>query len=268
MEMEEKSDRFRIATFNIRTDTSDDGPDGGSYRWSSRVENVKKVMNDYDWDIIGLQEVRERQLDDLKEMKNYDFIGKKRSENETAEYSPIMYKKDTFLLLKTQTFWLSETPNMISIGWDAAVNRICTFAHFKLKQTNKEIYVLNTHFDHISEEARYQSALLIREYINKLDDTIPLFLLGDFNAEKNEKCYFVLSSFLTDAVEYSPHHVGPVVTCTGVAFEYKPSWDEMMSIDYIFYRGINKIISTATVTDRYGEYYPSDHFPVSLICQV
>lgn len=267
IKMENKANQMTLATFNIRTDTTDDGPENGPYRWSSRFKFVKRLFEEYQWDIVGLQEVKENQLLDLLTMADYESVGEKRSDNEWGEYNPILYNKEKLTLLSTKTIWLSKTPEVPSLAeyWGAENPRICTTAHFKVKKTGKELVVLNTHFDHIGEEARYQSSeIVLREIVNDH----PTFLMGDLNGPDSERFYKPLSNHLSDVVRNSPHHVGPLVTCTGVAFSSFPTWDEMLEIDYIFANEKVEVIKTATVTDKFNGLYPSDHFPISLWCEL
>lgn len=269
MEMEDATNRIALATFNIRTDIPDDGPEGGPFRWSTRVHLVKQVVAEHQWDVIGFQEVRSNQLADLLTMTAYDYTGLNRSDDEWGEYNPILYKKDRLELLSSETKWLSPTPDTPSQAheWGAADPRIYTLAHFRERDTDREFYVLNTHFDHIGEEARFQSAQQLLRVLEGLGEE-PVFVMGDFNGGESERYYQALTTRLTDSVAVSPHHVGPHVTCTGVAFEYRPSWDEMMYIDFIFVSPNVQVLKTETVTDQFRGYYPSDHFPVSLWCQI
>lgn len=268
MEMEKDSHRLKLATFNVRTDTPDDGPEGGPYRWSSRFPIVMKTIETYQWDIIGFQEVQEKQLKDLLKQKKYAYVGEKRGRDEFEEYNPIFYRKSRFTLINSDTFWLSDTPDKLSRAyeWGASAYRICTIARLKCIQTENEFMVINTHFDHISEIARYKSAILIMNKIKKDSEDLPIFFMGDFNGDERERWYKEVNREMTNAVSISEHHVGPLVTCTGVAFSYLPTWDDMQYIDYIFINDKVRVLKTTIATDRYGSYYPSDHFPVSLEC--
>lgn len=270
MEMDVAANRLILATFNIRTDTPDDGPEDGPYRWAKRLDLVKKTIAAYQWDVIGFQEVRSNQLQDLLTMREYAYTGLNRWDDDWGEYNPIFYKPERLELLASYTKWLSSTPEVPSqaVEWGAGNPRIYTVAHFRLKGTEKTFHVVNTHFDHIGEEARFQSSQLIVETLTALGDGEPLFVMGDFNSSRAERAYQTMNARLQNAVEVSPHHVGPEVTCTGVAFERRPSWDEMQHIDFIFINSQVEVLKTETVTDRYRGYYPSDHFPVSLHCTI
>jgi endonuclease/exonuclease/phosphatase family metal-dependent hydrolase len=234
--------------------------------WENRKENIKSIILEYDFDIIGFQEVKESQLNDLYSLSHYAHFGRGRSNDESNEYNPIFYKREKFDVLASDTFWLSETLQYEEEDkrWNAACPRICTWGRFRIKASGKEFYVFNTHFDHISEEARYHSALLIAQKISSIDCETPIFLTGDFNGDSNERFYDVLSAELQNVVQESSHHVGPQGTCTGVGFNHKLKWDQYQCIDYIFANTYPTFNKTIVITDQFHGRYPSDHFAVCL----
>lgn len=242
-------------------------PDDAEDLWENRKENIIKIIQAYDFDILGLQEVKESQLNDLNAIIDYAHFGVGRSFDESSEYNPIFYKKEKFTLLESDTFWLSETLKYEEKDkrWDAACARICTWGRFRIKLSGKEFYVFNTHLDHLSEEARYRSAqIILSQRMSRIDSEIPIFLTGDFNGDRNERFYSVLTSELRDGVKESPHHVGPKGTCTGVGFSHELKWDEYHCIDYIFVNNDSTINKTLVITDQFHGRYPSDHFAVCL----
>ncbi|MFT4415760.1 endonuclease/exonuclease/phosphatase family protein [Fredinandcohnia humi] len=253
-------DNLRIATYNIRMETPEDCND----LWRDRKENVMKIIQGYDFDIVGLQEAKESQLSDLRKMDHFGYFGQGRSNDEGNEYNPIFYKKDKLELMEFDTFWLSETLKFEEKAkrWDADCPRICTWGYFRIKASGKHVYVFNTHFDHKSENARYYSADLLNQKISQKSEDTPVFITGDFNGESTERFYQIITSTWKDAVRTSSHHVGPKVTCTGQGFNHELSWDKYQSIDYIFTNKATKIKKTAVITDRFNGRYPSDHFPI------
>ncbi|WP_428909775.1 endonuclease/exonuclease/phosphatase family protein [Niallia sp. Krafla_26] len=250
---------LRLATYNIRMETPDDVED----LWVNRKNQVMKVIRDYDFDLVGLQEVKEGQLQDLQSLTDYDYFGVGRSEEESNEYNPIFYKKSKFDLVEFDTFWLSETLKYEEKEkrWEADCPRICTWGRFQIRESGKEFYVFNTHFDHRSEEARFQSTQILLDRIAAIVDH-PVFLMGDFNGERDERFYQVLVPELRNVVDGSPHHTGPTGTCTGVGFNHGLSWDQYHWIDYIFVNQYVRVEKTTVITDRFHGRYPSDHFPV------
>ncbi|MCM3668312.1 endonuclease/exonuclease/phosphatase family protein [Mesobacillus maritimus] len=252
-----------IGSYNIHMET----PMGSGELWKDRRENVLQVLQDYDFDLIGLQEVSGNQLRDLGTLTAYDYFGNGRSFDENNEYNPILYKKTNLDLLQAGTFWLSETLSYEEgeKSWEAQHPRICTWGHFQVKATGKEFYLFNTHFDRRSEEARYHSAKLLLEQTALVRESEnPIFIVGDLNGTEAERFYVKLRSKFVDVVKKSPHHIGPKVTCTMVGFNHERSWDHYQRIDYIFASPHIKINRTQIITDQFNRKYPSDHFPVSL----
>ena len=173
-------------------------------------------------------------------------------------------------MLDHSTKWLSETPDVPSETetWAASLPRIVTIAQLQSKRTGQKFYFINTHFDHVSEEARYQSAHLISNLVDGLESNTPIFLTGDFNGEREGRWYSIIRDKLRDSELESPHHIGPNVTCTGVIFDSIPKWEEMLKIDYIFVNDLVKVERTEVLTNRFSFGYPSDHLPVSLTCTI
>lgn len=263
-------EQLKVASYNIRTNTQEDAYTKKDHLWDNRFAYIKKMMIENDWDVIGFQEPSRKQLKDLATLTDYDFVGEIRSADADAEYSPIFFKKDQFTLLDSSTKWLSETPEVPSEteSWRASLPRIVTIAHLQSKKTEQKFYFINTHFDHVSEEARYQSAHLITHLLDGFEPHTPVFLTGDFNGDREERWYSVISEKIDDSELESPHHVGPDVTCTGVVFDYIPKWEDMLKIDYIFVNDLVTVEKTEVLTDRFSFGYPSDHLPVSLTCRI
>ena len=174
------SSSLEVMSYNIRYNN----PNDGFNHWDNRKESIVALIQIKDPDFIGLQEVVHEQLQDIhKALKEYSSIGVGRKDGKIqGEYSPILYKKKEFKKLRDTTFWLSETPDTISIGWDAALERVCTYGVFENRKSGQQFWVFNTHFDHIGERARAASAALILARIQTLNTQhLPVVLTGDFN---------------------------------------------------------------------------------------
>jgi endonuclease/exonuclease/phosphatase family metal-dependent hydrolase len=249
---------IKVMSFNIRLDNAGDGEN----QWNLRKEKVAGLMNFYEADFIGGQEVLHQQLTFLLEnLKNYDFVGAGRDDGKTkGEYSPVFYKKDKYKLIKGGTFWLSPTPDSISKGWDAALNRVCSYGLFQDKKSKQFIYVFNTHFDHIGQEARKQSAKLIYEKIRQYNTrNYPVVMMGDLNLKPDTEPVQYLMSMMKYAranSEQAPH--GNADTWNAFQFDKKPEG----CIDYIFVNDKLKVKKFATITDSFDKKYYSDHFPI------
>lgn len=248
---------YKVMTFNIRYDNSGDGVN----QWGKRSDKVAAVIQKYDPDFIGLQEALHNQIIDIvKALPQYAIIGVGRDDGkEKGEYSAILYKKDKFQIVTQKTSWLSENPDVPgSKSWDAAITRVVTSAHFRDIKTKREFLYYNTHFDHIGQEARRNSAQLIVDMIRKETSTkhLTAFLTGDFNAKPTDEPYLVImkSPLLKDA--------RPGESNQGTFCSFKVNSIECSLIDHIFYTAGWKSENYKVITDNDGEYYPSDHLPV------
>ncbi len=259
---------LRIMTYNIRYDDQRDTP--GS--WSQRKEQVVGLLRYHHPDIIGTQEGLKHQLEYIQDhLEGYERFGEGRRGGDEGEFSAIFYQTDRFAVLRHQTFWLSETPDKTgSKGWDAALPRIVTWGLLRDEQTGREFYIFNTHFDHVGDTARLESAGLLLQKIDEITNNSNIIVTGDFNFEEVSRPYRLLtghgkhtgSTKLLDTYYYSEHSPhGPNATFSG--FKVRP---EQLNrrIDYIFvHPGASlKVLQHATLTDFSGGRFPSDHLPV------
>lgn len=238
-------------TYNIRYDNPHDGINS----WSNRKEKVCNIILDNEIDIIGIQEGLYHQVRYLEEsLDHYSYVGVGRDDGmQKGEFSAIFYKTDKFNILKSGTFWLSETPDTVSTGWDAAMERICTWAVFEATNSKDHLWVFNTHFDHIGDTARLESARLILQQISKLNKhTEAVILMGDFNASPSSPPIVnIISAGYNNATEKSlPTYNGFKQQKTGT------------QIDFIFYKQLKKLSDSIILTNDKG-LFPSDHFPVT-----
>ena len=249
---------LKIMSFNIRLNVESDQENA----WTKRKEEALALLEYYHPDVLGVQEALPEQMKDLKTgLKNYDFVGVGRDDGkEKGEFSAIFFNNQKLQVVKSGTFWLSETPEKPSKGWDAALNRICTYAIFKDLKSKKEFLAMNIHFDHIGNVARVKSSELILKKAKELNPkNLPLLLTGDFNLTENTEPVKILSQNLKDTFYHSEkQHYGPKGTFSGFNMSEVPK----DRIDYIFVKGF-KIKSHRHINDRRENLlYPSDHFPV------
>lgn len=256
----------KVMSYNIRLDVKSDGENW----WEKRKDKVAGLMNYYAADFIGGQEVQFHQLQYLEEQLNgYDHIGVGRDDGkEKGEFSCIFYNSKKYTPVRQGTFWLSQTPDSVSMGWDAVCNRVCTWGLFRLAKSKKMIWVFNTHFDHMGKLARVESAKLILAKMNELTagKNYPVVFMGDLNSKPADEPVQLLNEALDNARTQSAEApYGPVDTWNGFKFNQQPDG----CIDYIFTnRGTNlKVMKFATITDSYQLKYPSDHFPVMATMQ-
>jgi endonuclease/exonuclease/phosphatase family metal-dependent hydrolase len=253
------SQSLKMMTYNIRLDVAVDGENN----WSHRKEFFTSQIQFYEPDVFGIQEATPNQVIDISNaLFQYNHIGIGREGVEKGESSNIYYKKERFSVTKETTFWLSETPNEISKGWDAACNRVCTFALFEDLKSNKSFWVFNTHLDHIGEVARTKGIELILSKIEVVNDQkLPVIFMGDFNSEPFENRIIALKKIMNDSRELSVEKpFGPFGTFNN--FQYNEPATKQ--IDYIFLSKTRFFIVNkyAVLTDSKNLRFPSDHFPV------
>ena len=245
-------------TFNIRYDNPNDGDNW----WEYRKDEVVKLLKYYNAEFIGLQEVMPNQREFVSNnLKTYAHIGHGRDGlNTISESIPIFYKKDKFDLVKSDIFWLSETPDIPSKGWDAALNRIVVYGAFESLTDGDTVHIFNCHFDHRGKEAREKSAELIIQYM-KTNDLLNerVIVMGDFNSLPTDKPINILSQYLVDSYhEKSDNVYGPVGTFNQFDVERVLT----QRIDYIFSRNVDVKTYRSIDDKRKNNLYPSDHLPV------
>lgn len=252
---------LHVLSFNIRNGRANDGDNS----WPKRRPLVSDVIREHNPDVVGLQEAFRFQLDQLAEdLPYFREVGEGRGGGAADEYSAILYRADRFELLDSGTFWLSDTPEVVSKHWGHYHYRICTWAHLKDRNTGSAFYLFNTHFDHKSQLARVNSAKLIRQRIGERVDGDPVIVTGDMNAGEDNPAiallkakdspYALVDTFRVvhpDAVEVGTGNGGYTGKRNGA------------KIDYVFVSpGIRTLDATIDQEKRDGRY-PSDHYPVT-----
>ena len=246
-----------MMTYNIRYDS----PNDGENRWIYRNQFLACQIMFHEPDIFGIQEGMHHQVQFLDSaLVNYNYVGVGRDDGKTkGEYSALFYRPSVYKLVNQETFWLSETPNKISVGWDAALERICTYALLRHRETGRFIWVFNTHFDHRGEQARQESANLIIEKIKEVNNNAyPVILMGDFNLEPDHPSVHFIEKYLNDSRKASKICFGPKGTFNGFNFCEPVT----RRIDYIFVSKEISVSKYAVLSDSWDMKYPSDHLPV------
>ena len=247
-----------VITYNIKYD--DRSVDENS--WIMRKEGMVNLINSISPDILGIQEGLFHQVDYLDDnLDNFRYVGVGRDDGyKKGEFCAIFFNKDKYRLINSSTFWLSENPNKVSIGWDAALERICTYAQLETINGKNKIWIFNTHFDHVGKEAREQSAKLLIRKIRKINtDREPTILMGDFNALDDTKVIEILNKEFKDSMEISAKgHIGPFGTFNNFSLKLEIT----KRIDYIFTYGM-KILFHEHVNKKLDNgNHISDHLPV------
>jgi endonuclease/exonuclease/phosphatase family metal-dependent hydrolase len=253
---------LRVMTYNLRyLNSTDPSP----HTWAERVPTIKKLIQREQPDIIGTQEAVYQQIQDLKDqVPEYNWIGLGREGGSKGEYSAIFYNENKYTPLEYDHYWLSDTPNVIgSKSWGNQIPRMVTWAKFLDKRSNKQFYVVNTHFDHQSTEAREKSAALILEKTKEFNPDLPVILTGDFNAGPTSLPHQTLTkdgefSDLWDTAQTRVNE--DLGTFNG--FNDPTGQGPERRIDWILAKG-NILAKTIEIVNyQKNGQFPSDHYPV------
>ena len=258
------SQDISLMTYNIRLDHGGDGEN----QWKNRKDDLSLQILFHEPMIFGVQEALPHQMEDLHAaLPLYESVGVGRDDGENkGEYSALFYQKDKIELLESGTFWLSETMNEPSKGWDAAYPRICTWAKVRIRNSETSLLVMNTHLDHVGEKARKESLQLIEQQSNRLNpDQLPVIIMGDLNLEPDsEAIQWFQTKFKDSRVMAGDEAFGPEGTFSG----FKTNKALTRRIDYIFYSFNDfKLKKYAVLSDFINMNYLSDHLPVYVLLQ-
>ena len=247
---------LKVMSYNIRLGIGKDGTNS----WEFRYPATALMIEDQQPDVFGVQEAHDFQILFIKEnLRNYDCVGVGREDGKSeGEHMSIFWNKKNISLIKSGTFWLSETPAKPSIGWDARCKRTATWALMKDKRTGKKFYFVNTHLDHRGALAQKNGLALIVSRIDEINPQgYPMVLTGDFNVKPNNP---VLTDL--DKIMQSSRKVAKK-TDNHQTFN---GWGKAKSdsvIDYIYISGFSDCIEYQTVTKPYAERkFISDHYPI------
>jgi endonuclease/exonuclease/phosphatase family metal-dependent hydrolase len=260
-------------TFNIRFNNAADGRNA----WPKRRDDVAELILRQKPDLLGLQEALAGQIGELKERigDEHDWYGVGRDDGkEQGEFAPIFYRRARFEVLGKGTFWLSETPEKVgSKGWDAALPRVATWLKLKDKAADRELLFANVHFDHRGQQARLESARLLRRKLAEVAGDAPIVLLGDFNATPDSRPYEALvdaaelkgddgtatkAAVFRDARGLVANPAGPNTTWNGFTKAIDGS-----RIDHVLVDAHWTVAGFAVIDEQTkdGRFY-SDHFPI------
>ncbi len=251
--------QLRVATFNIRYETD---RDTGNL-WVQRAPQVIALIRFHQFDLFGTQEGFRSQLNDIRRgLPEFDFYGAGRDDGkDQGEHSAIFFRKERFILLRNGDFWLSQTPDQPSKGWDATCcNRICSWIYVTDKVTGRNLYFFNAHFDHQGKTARIESSKLILQRITSIAGNEPVIFAGDLNGDHSSEWYkhidssgIVRDTYRQVNFPYNAHGTfngfGKTVLSPGI-------------IDHLFISPHFLVDRWGVLTDSFQGRFPSDHFPV------
>ncbi|MYL16670.1 endonuclease/exonuclease/phosphatase family protein [Halorubrum distributum] len=269
---------IRVLSYNVRYANRGDHHDA----WHDRRDAVARLVRFHRPDVAAFQEPLPEQREDLRErLLAYEFVGRGREAGGEGEGCPIAVRSERWEIVDSDTFWLSETPDEPSTGWDASHPRIATWARVQAVDGDAELLVVNTHFDHVSAHARRESARLLRERVPEIaaadeDDaggTPPVVLVGDLNCTPGSEPHRILvgdesvardgattgdALALRDAAADADLRHGPETSLTDFS-----RLIDGRRIDHAIVSPAVSVDAFATLTDRDNRgRYPSDHLPI------
>ena len=246
-------DRITMMSCNVRCISP---LDLGYQSWFFRAELLMNDIKAQAPGIIGFQEVTVWQYDYLVSgLPEYDSIITYRDSSFNAEGCPVFYHRDLYDLVDKGSFWLSETPEVMSKDWGAACYRICSYVILTEKSSGKDFVVFNTHLDHVSDEARIKGIGVVLDKISQFGG-LPAVIMGDYNAQEGSETYESVTQYFTDAC----HAAG---VTPGYTYQ---NWGDMDSAKRIDYFMISRtgftVLDYAVVPAVHDGVYASDHCPI------
>jgi len=233
--------------------------DLGKKSWFYRAELIVEDLRNEHPGIIGFQEATSWQYDYLVQtLTGYDSVITYRDDSIIAEGCPIFYDTSRYTLVDKGSFWLSETPEVMSKDWGAAHYRICSYVILTDKTCGKDFVVFNTHLDHVSDEARIKGIGVVLDKIAAFGG-LPAVIMGDFNAEEGSETYISVTEHFLDA-RYAAKE-----TMDSHTYQNWGNMDAACRIDYFMLSKEGFAVhSYQALTEPYDGIYSSDHSPIVL----
>ncbi|MBQ2521080.1 MAG: endonuclease/exonuclease/phosphatase family protein [Bacteroidales bacterium] len=245
---------LKVMSFNVRMAPADDGDNA----WPLRRAAIPAMLQETAPDVFGVQEAHREQLDYITEnCPNYGEFGVGRDDgSDSGEHMSVFYDKNKLELIDGGTWWLSETPDVPSKGWDAKYPRTATWALLRQRSSDRKFWFVNTHLDHRGVQARIKGLALVMDQTAALDAEIPLIIVGDFNVEPGDSCLLDIDARMQSARVVAPQ------TTDAPSFNGFGKMDGKV-IDYIYFRGFAEAESFDVLAEPYlGIPYISDHYPI------
>lgn len=256
----QKPGKLKVMSFNIRMNYQDDGVNNWGFRKSYLTDVIKKHKPD----LLGIQEAYFPQFVDLKNlMVEYDAFGPVDG-RQGAESVGVLYLKTKMCLIDSGTFWLSQTPAIQSLGWDANLRRTVTWGKFEIKDSGRKLFFFTTHFDFKGKQAPGESTKLLLKKVKEIAGQEIAVVTGDFNFRETSKHYKMLTEGLGDGYRFfDSYHlanekIGPTwsLNSFGKTAEIKRG-----KIDFIFSNHRYRVSKYENIAEHKGDFYPSDHNP-------
>lgn len=247
-----------VMSFNIRSGVARDKEND----WAIRAKATPEMLHTLKPDIFGVQEAYDFQIFYIEHFcPEYKSYGVGREPKGKGEHMSIFYNSEVLEMLEHGTYWLSETPDEPSFGWDAACIRTATWALMKDLRNGRQFFFVNTHLDHKGEEARKNGLALVVDKIAAMNpDNLPMVLTGDLNADPGDPCLEGIESIMKNARTYAGS------SDERISFQGFGKEQPSRIIDYIYYSGFSSCPDFKVVTDIFaGVPYISDHYPVKAV---
>ena len=251
-----QSERIRVMSANLRCFNPQDI---GKKSWFYRADLILKNIENEAPTVIGFQEATKWQYNYFcKALPGYDSVITYRDDSPFSEGCPIFYSTALYDLMDKGSFWLSETPDVMSKDWDSKCYRICSYVILEEKSSGQQFVVFNTHLDHVSDVARINGIGVVLDKIQQFGG-LPSMIMGDFNAEEDSETYRSATENFLDAKYQAKEAVG----LHGATYQ---NWGESLDrnpIDYFMISKTGFAVEQYKVVDTtYAGVYPSDHFPI------
>ncbi len=253
-----RTEELKVMTFNVRLGVARE--QDSLNNWENRRDAAAAMVADVAPAVFGVQEAYDFQLDYIVDKcPQYQCVGVGREDGlHGGEHMSVLYDTTRLELKDWGTYWLSETPDVPSFGWDAACKRTATWTLLCEKKSGRQFFFVNTHLDHVGVDARRNGLALVVERIGEMNpDGWPMILCGDFNVYPDDPCLNDLRGMMTDAWTSAAE-----VDDGSTWHDWGRNPDDR-HIDYIFYKGFKACKSIRRITQPYGNsQYVSDHYPV------
>jgi endonuclease/exonuclease/phosphatase family metal-dependent hydrolase len=271
---------LRIMSFNVRYSKTGFDESATENNWGDakfpRRERAIRVIRENSPDLVGVQEARELQVNDLRgALPEYDFYGVGRDDGKMGgEFSGIFYRKDRFTQKRSGSFWLSATPEKPGTSFYTAIGacpRIASWVLLTDKKSGRDLAMLNMHWDHISVPAREKSAALVRERLAKLAAGLPAIVTGDLNSQEDSPAVMELigaNDPTARKLADSFREVHPDRSPDEASFDAWKGTLKGSRIDFILHTLELTPVAAEIVRTSYDGHWPSDHYPVTAILKL
>ena len=255
---QETRDEVKVISFNVRNSSEMSERQDGAYYWAYRKDAVAKMLLAESPDAIGLQEALIDQVAFFDgALVGYQRVGVGRDDGATeGEWMAIYFRRDRFNLVKSATYWLSETPDKPSRGWDAACRRTVTVVQLRDRVSGKEWVYMNTHLDHVGKTARAESTKELRKLADEWSE-FPIVIGGDMNSGLEDTIFQIF----TEAGLLSARDFAPISDNKLTYNAYGKG--KANQIDHFFVRKLRPL-AFRTLDGDYDVPYVSDHYPVMM----